>query len=302
MVNVQSPVGPTIKPEPVEVTAVENGEVTVNASDYNVDGLAKVIVTVDVPAQGGGEVTSFEGVKEFASLEAAEELKHYNTIGAVLSLDNGVYKAWNGDTENLEWNYNDYVAKCAGDNYEEHKSELCGCYFIDSWTEDDDPEIPTTHGTPIAVCVGKGLWIKLDWNGLTTPMKWANSNTDFYNNFISEAFGKDGEKITAEVLKREDLSDSPLFSAVNTEGDVFVPSAFQCKETWDNLAFLDTEHNNKINFRSKLCCAIKYNDVYWSSSCYPDATYAYFLDYGGHISNLKKTNPFRSFACLRFGA
>ena len=25
------------------------------------------------------------------------ELKNYNTVGAVLSLDNGVYKAWNGN-------------------------------------------------------------------------------------------------------------------------------------------------------------------------------------------------------------
>ena len=43
------------------------------------------------------EVTSFKGVKEFANLAAAKELKNYNTIGAVLSLDNGVYKAWNGN-------------------------------------------------------------------------------------------------------------------------------------------------------------------------------------------------------------
>lgn len=250
-----------------------------------------------------GEVTSFDGIKEFASLAAAEELKNYNTVGAVLSLDNGVYKAWNGNPNQLEWDFNAYVASCAGDNYGQNKTEKCGCYFINSWAS-DTPEWPIdTHGTPIAVCVGKGLWVKLDWRGLTNSMMWATNGSNFYNNFIPEAFGKDGEKITVEVLKRDDLSNSPLFSAVNTVGDVFVPSAFQCREIWDNLAFLDTNHNNKVNFRSRLCCAIKYvGDIYWSSSQSPSATYAYNLYNNGDVYYTNKITSYRSFACLRFGA
>ena len=251
-----------------------------------------------------GEVTSFDGIKEFASLAAAEELKNYNTIGAVLSLDNGVYKAWNGNPNKLEWDFNAYVASCAGDKYEQNKSEMCGCYFINSWADNDTPEWPSdTHGKPIAVCVGKGLWAKLDWEGLTKAMMWATSGTKFYNNFIPEAFGKDGEKITVEVLKRDDLTDSPLFSAVKAAGDVFVPSAFQCREIWDNLAFLDANHNNRVNFRSRLCCAIKYvGDSYWSSSQYTGATNDYGLSRDGFISYISKDFSRRSFACLRFGA
>lgn len=250
-----------------------------------------------------GEVTSFEGVKEFASLAVAKELKNYNTVGAVLSLDNGVYKAWNGDPNRLEWNYNEYVASCAGGNYEQNKFEMCGCYFINSWAS-DTPEWPSdTHGTPIAVCVGKGLWIKLDWTGLTNSMMWATNGSNFYNNFIPEAFGKDGEKITVELLKREDLSDSPLFSAVSAAGVVFVPSAFQCREIWDNLAFLDTNHNNKVNFRSRLCCAIKYAaDHYWSSSQSILAGTAFNLNTNGALYTNSMSNSYRSFACLRFGA
>ena len=250
-----------------------------------------------------GEVTSFEGIKEFASLAAAEELKNYNTIGAVLSLDNGVYKAWNGNPNQLEWDFNAYVASCAGDKYDQNKTQMCGAYFVNSWAS-DTPEWPSdTHGTPIAVCIGKGLWAKLDWSGLTNSMIWASSGTNFYNNFIPEAFGKDGEKITVEVLKRDDLSDSPLFSAVRAAGDVFVPSAFQCREIWDNLAFLDANHNNRVNFRSRLCCAIKYvGDYYWSSSHFTGATSAYGLYQIGPISYYLKNNSYRSFACLRFGA
>lgn len=250
-----------------------------------------------------GEVTSFEGIKEFTSLAAAKELKNYNTIGAVLSRDNGVYKAWNGNPNQLEWDFNAYVASCAGDKYEQNKSDVCGCYFINSWTG-DTPEWPSdTHGTPIAVCVGKGLWAKLDWKGLTNYMEWATSGTNFYNNFIPEAFGKDGEKITVEVLKRDDLSDSPLFSAVSAAGDVFIPSAFQCREIWENLAFLDTNHNNKVNFRSRLCCAIKYvAALYWSSSQSTYATDAYYLNYSGDLYSYYKSSSYHSFACLRFGA
>ena len=250
-----------------------------------------------------GDVTSFDGIKEFANLAAAKELKNYNTVGAVLSLDNGVYKAWNGNPKQLEWDFNAYVKSCAGDKYEQNKSEMCGCYFINSWAS-DTPEWPSdTHGTPIAVCVGKGLWAKLDWEGLSNQMAWATSGTNFYNNFIPEAFGKDGEKITVEVLKRDDLSDSPLFSAVSAAGDVFVPSAFQCREIWDNLAFLDTNHNNKVNFRSKLCCAIKYvGGYYWSSSQSTTATDAYSLYYDGLICDSYKFSSCHSFACLRFGA
>ena len=250
-----------------------------------------------------GEVTSFDGIKEFASLAAAEELKNYNTVGAVLSLDNGVYKAWNGNPNQLEWDFNAYVASCAGDKYEQNKTEMCGAYFINSWAG-DTPEWPSdTHGTLIAVCVGKGLWAKLDWSGLTNLMKWATSDTNFFNNFIPEAFGKDGEKITVEVLKRDDLTDSPLFSAVKAAGDVFVPSAFQCREIWDNLAFLDANHNNQVNFRSRLCCAIKYvADNYWSSSQLASATSAYYLDSFGSIPSSTKRTSRLSFACLRFGA
>ena len=257
----------------------------------------------DVIAKLPTEVTSFDGVKEFASLAAAEELKNYNTVGAVLSLDNGIYKAWNGNPNQLEWDFNAYVASCAGDNYEQNKTQMCGAYFINSWAG-DTPEWPSdTHGTPIAVCVGKGLWVKLDWKCLTNSMMWATTGTNLFENFIPEAFGKDGEKITVEVLKRDDLSDSPLFSAVKTAGDVFVPSAFQCKEIWDNLAFLDTNHNNQVNFRSRLCCAIKYvGDSYWSSSQRAYATYAYYLYQYGSIYYTNKYFSYRSFACLRFGA
>ena len=192
----------------------------------NITQYGDVIASLPSGSAGGGDVTSFEGIKEFASLAAAKELKNYNTIGAVLSLDNGVYKAWNGNPNQLEWDFNAYVASCAGDNYEQNKTQKCGAYFINTWVN-DTPEWPSdTHGTPIAVCVGKGLWAKLDWEGLTKGMMWATNGTNFYNNFIPEAFGKDGEKNTVEVLKRDDLSDSPLFSAVSTAGDVFVPSAF----------------------------------------------------------------------------
>ena len=183
-----------------QVIIAKGGDLTgKNITQYG-DAIAKL---------PSGEVTSFEGIKEFASLAAAKELKNYNTIGAVLSLDNGVYKVWNGNPNELEWDFNAYVKSCAGDNYEQNKTQMCGAYFINSWAN-DTPEWPSdTHGTPIAVCVGKGLWAKLDWEGLTKGVAWATRNTNFYNNFIPEAFGKDGEKITVEVLKRDDLSDSP---------------------------------------------------------------------------------------------
>jgi len=149
-------------------------------------------------------ITSFKGVKEFASLFDAEELNHYNTVGAVLSYDNGVFKAWNGDPENLEWNYKEFPeGLCVGatdtsayfkyPNDNDNYSMSNGMAFIndENWIGQDVngnnvilyASIPTTHGTPIAVCVGKGLWHVLNWQerdaeGSVTfkNLKWATSD------------------------------------------------------------------------------------------------------------------------------
>jgi len=163
--------------------------------------------------------------------------------------------------------------------------------------------IPTTHGTPIAVCVGKGLWHVLNWQerdaeGSVTfkKLKWATSDegvNHLYNDFVMGAFRtNDGAIATKAVYDHEYLSESPLFTAVkafktpggvtinDVEGRCFVPSIVQNREIWLNLQTVDSDHykgsalnedydtdHTGINFRSKLCCALLYSDyVIWSSS------------------------------------
>lgn len=36
----------------------------------------------------------------------------------------------------------------------------------------------TQYGEVVAVCVGRGLWAKIGWSGLTNTYKWAASDSD----------------------------------------------------------------------------------------------------------------------------
>jgi len=271
-------------------------------------------------------ITSFKGVKEFTSLFDAEELNHYNTKGAVLSYDNGVFKAWNGDPDNLEWNYKEFPnGLCVGatdtsayfkyPNDDDNYSDSNGMLFIndENWIGKDSEGndvilyagIPTTHGTPIAVCLGKGLWPVLNWQERNSEtgsvtfknLKWATSvegANHLYNDFVMGAFRtNDGAEATKAIYNHQYLSESPLFTAVknfSTPGGInvpgvagrcFVPSIMENFEIWKNLQTVDEQHykgsslneeydsdHTGINFRSKLCCALLYsnNYDYWSSS------------------------------------
>jgi len=270
-------------------------------------------------------ITSFKGVKEFASLFDAEELNHYNTRGAVLSYDNGIFKAWNGDPDNLEWQFDEFPeGLCVGatdtsayfryPNDDDNYSDSNGMLFIndENWIGKDSEGnnvilyagIPTTHGTPIAVCLGKGLWHVLNWQerdaeGVVTfkNLKWATNDTGvdhLYNDFIMGAFRtNDGAKASKAIYQHAYLSESPLFTAVknfNSPGGInvpgvagrcFVPSIMENFEIWKNLQTVDEQHykgsslneeydsdHTGINFRSKLCCAVLYSigHDYWSSS------------------------------------
>lgn len=309
----------------------------------------------------GEAITKFEGVKEFTSLQQAEELNHYNTVGAVLSYDNGVFKAWNGDPENLEWNYKEFPdGLCVGatdtsayfryPNDNDNYSMNNGMAFInnENWigkdANSDDvilyASIPTTHGTPIAVCVGKGLWHVLNWQernsetGAVTfkNLKWATSDegvNHLYNDFVMGAFRtNDGAEATKAIYQHQYLNESPLFTAVknfSTPGGInipgvagrcFVPSIVQNREIWFNLQTVDPDHykgsslnedydtdHTGINFRSKLCCALLYSNSYscWSSSQYSSYNYAFYLDYDGFMFINTKDIGSRSFVCLHFG-
>lgn len=303
------------------------------------------------------DITSFKGVKEFASLYDAEELNHYNTVGAVLSYDNGVFKAWNGDPENLEWNYKEFPdGLCVGatdtstyfkyPNGDNNYSMNNGMAFINdsNWIGYNasgnnvilNADIPTTHGTPIAVCVGKGLWHVLNWEernsetGAVTfkSLKWATSDAaanHLYNDFVMGAFRTNDGVEASKAIYKQYLSESPLFTAVknfSTPGGInipevagrcFVPSIVQNREIWLNMQTVDPDHykgsslnedydtkHTDINFRSKLCCALLYsdNDNYWSSSQYSNYNEAFKLENNGNMNNNNKNIGYRAFVCL----
>ena len=311
-------------------------------------------------------VTRFEGVKEFTSLKQAEELNHYNTVGAVLSYDNGVFKAWNGDPENLEWNYKEFPdGLCVGDvdatyfkypasepnnNY----SMINGMAFINetndySWigknVDNSDvilhADIPITHGTPIAVCVGKGLWYVLNWESRDeetgsvsfNTYQWANAGSDLYNNFVIGAFRTDDGAEASKAIYGYG-NESPLFANVknfeypgnihihDVVGRCFVPSSAQNREIWLNIQTVDPNHYNGsplndsygvpehtgINFRSKLCCALLYspNYIYWSSSQFSNIPEVFVMQSDGIINSFDKSAASdmqvgRAFVCLHFG-
>ena len=254
----------------------------------------------------GGEkapVTSFDGIKEFDDLIAAEELNNYDVMGAVLSYseDSKKFIVWNGDKTSNTWDW-DAVA-------DSNTTSLSGIVYATVFEQ----TVPTTHGTPIAVCVGNGMWVVINNGGNDTTAelynyyKWANDNTNsMHTTVITEGFKKHGAEICKEIYKRVDLSDSELFTFAKsikpvgvTDCRCYVPSMQQQMNIITDV-HKGEDYADKTNV---LCNVIKYGaNYYWTASQHiGDANIAYYAYYSGNIATYYKSNSNYCFFCLLYG-
>lgn len=230
---------------PVQVEYTENGEYSVDASEYNVDGLSKVEVsvntpvvnvqdsksveytengeysvvpdtgfdaiaqvnvTVDVPAAGGAGWITQLADKEYDSIGAAEELNMMDVKGALFS--------WNASTGKYHvWNA-DEVKVWDWDLDRSSHLTPAESPALPSW--DEDVEFPTNeYGEVIAVCAGKGMWVSTKWES-GTPRKWCEQSSPLFS-FQWDCFDLSG----AEVAKKLYAADKDLTGSIFADVKVF---------------------------------------------------------------------------------
>ena len=250
-------------------------------------------------------ITSFDGIKEFADLTAAEELNNYDVMGAVLSYseDSKKFIVWNGNKTTNTW---DWDAVAVDDS---NTTSLSGLVYATVFEQ----TVPTTYGTPIAVCVGNGMWVVINNGGDDTTAElynqymWANDDTNsMHTSIITEGFKKHGAEICKEIYKRTDLSDSELFTFAKsirpvgvTDCRCYVPS-MQQQMNIITYVHRGEDYADKTNV---LCNVIKYGaNYYWTASQHIGvALNAYNADPYGYINSYYKSDSNYCFFCLLFG-
>lgn len=279
-------------------TRITQDEQTFNTYKELLKGNAAIIYLDEV-----GRVTSFDGIKEFSSLAGAEELNNYDVMGAVLSYNSEKEKfiVWNGNKNTNTWDW-DAVAVDSSKTV-----TISGVIYATAFEQ----TVPTTYGTPIAVCVGNGIWVVIN-NGnnnataeLYNNYMWANTITTMSTSYITEGFKKHGAEICREIYKRANLSGSELFTFAKsirpmgvTDCRCYVPSMQQQMN-------IMTDVHKEENYGHKttvLCNVIKYsNDMYWTASQSADVTSAYYSSQYSNVSATNKVSIGKCFFCIHFG-
>lgn len=281
-------------------TRITQDEQTFNTYKELLKGNAAIIYLDEV-----GRVTSFDGIKEFSSLAGAEELNNYDVMGAVLSYNSEKEKfiVWNGNKNTNTWDW-DAVAVDSSNT-----TTLSGIVYANVFEQ----TVPTTYGTPIAVCVGNGMWVVIN-NGsddttaeLYNQYRWANYDTNsMHTSIITEGFKKHGAEICKEIYKRTDLSDSDLFTFANSIRPVGVTDCRCYVPSMQQQMNIITDVHRGENYADKtnvLCNVIKYGpNGYWTSSQHiGDVNYANYAYYNCTIYNHYKSYINYCFFCLHFG-
>ena len=281
-------------------TRITQDEQTFNTYKELLNGNAAIIYLDEV-----GRVTSFDGIKEFSSLAGAAELNNYDVMGAVLSYneDSKKFIVWNGNKNTNTW---DWDAVAVDDS---NTTSLSGLVYATVFEQ----TVPTTYGTPIAVCVGNGMWVVINNGGddttaeLYNQYKWANDDTNsMHTSIITEGFKKHGAEICKEIYKRTDLSDSELFTFAKsirpvgvTDCRCYVPSMQQQMNIITDV-HRGEDYADKTNV---LCNVIKYDaNYYWTASQHiGDANNANNANNNGYIFDDYKSSSYSCFFCLLFG-
>lgn len=238
----------------------------------------------------GGLVTELLEKKMFIGAPAQSYMENFCIIGALLSKDGGTWTIWNTNPEET--------------GYWDPKS-----------TTVSTPS--TQYGEVVAVCVGRGLWAKIGWSGLTTSYKWASSSNDaIYSNYhVINIHGNGWESTKHMFDVHSDILTGAIWeqlkSGATTDYDLYLPSKYELLDIHNNTCDGDhvdeqsggtSAHTFNKNLGKLLSLSI---DSYWSSSPYAgfesDFHRAFIVNFRhGDMSSYSKTSYYRSVALLHF--
>lgn len=249
---------------------------------------------IPVPAEPiySGMIYEQDAPKTYTKDQLSGVYENYCIIGALLSK--------NGDGNWTVWNTNP-----TEENYWGPKSDT-----ITTPSEQ--------YGEVVAVCVGRGLWAKIGWSGLTTGYKWAASQYGvIYNNYHAiNIHGNGWESTTHMFTVHSDYLTGTIWEQLKNgktaDYDLYLPSKYELLDIYNNTC--DGTHKEQSQGSSahtfnknlgKLLSLSTYD--YWSSNQYADANpdsgygYAFNVNFGdGYVRIDNKTSGYRSIALLHF--
>lgn len=239
----------------------------------------------------GGLITSQDAPKTYTKDKLSKVYENYCIIGALLSKQGGTWTVWNTNpTETGYWDpKSDTITKPS-----------------------------TQYGEVVAVCVGRGLWAKIGWSGLTTGYKWAASNSDaIYKNYHAINIHGNGWKSTNHMFTtHSDILIGTIWEKLKLEAatadyDLYLPSKYELLDIHNNTCdgiHVDeqVQGSSAHTFNKNLGKLLSLSaDNYWSSSQYASSNSNYSNAFGfffgnGNVSLNIKTNGCCSVALLHF--
>ena len=238
-----------------------------------------------------GLVTEQDAPKTYTKDKLSKVYENFCIIGALLSKQGDTWTIWNTNpTETGYWD-----------------------------PKSDTITTPSTqYGEVVAVCVGRGLWAKIGWSGLTNTYKWAASDSDaIYNNYHAINIHGNGWESTEHMLTVHSgiLTGTiweQLKNGATSDYALYLPSKYELLEIHNNTCdgiHVDEQvqgssaHTFNKNLGKLLSLSPDY--YYWSSSQYAESDSIYHLAFSvsfyiGTVYNDAKTNEYRSVALLHF--
>ena len=246
--------------------------------------------TVTVLGGPSGLITSQSAPITYTKDQLRGIYENFCIIGALLSKQGDTWTIWNTNpTETGYWD-----------------------------PKSDEATTPSTqYGEVIAVCVGRGLWAKIGWSGLTNTYKWAASSSDaIYNNYHAiNIHGNGWESTNHMFTTHSDILTGTIWeqlkNGATSDYALYLPSKYELLEihnnTCDGIHVDEQEKGGSAHtFNKNLGKLLSLStDFYWSSSQYAysrsnynNAFNVYFDD--GDVSINNKTYDYRSVALLHF--
>ena len=236
----------------------------------------------------GGLVTEQNAPKTYTKDKLSKVYENYCIIGALLSKQGDTWTIWNTNpTETGYWD-----------------------------PKSDTITTPSTqYGEVVAVCVGRGLWAKIGWSGLTNAYGWAGSDAIYNNYHAINIHGNGWESTNHMFTVHSDILTGTIWEQLKNgktaDYDLYLPSKYELLEihnnTCDGIHVDEQEWGTSAHtFNKNLGMLLSLSTVrYWSSSQYanPNSDYdgAFSVNFSnGYVGNYTKTNVYRSVALLHF--
>ena len=238
----------------------------------------------------GGLVTEQDAPKTYTKDKLSKVYENYCIIGALLSKQGDTWTIWN--TNPAETGYWD--------------------------PKSDTITTPSTqYGEVVAVCVGRGLWAKIGWSGLTTNYKWAASDSGaIYNNYHAiNIHGNGWESTNHMFTTHSDILSGTIWeqlkNGATSDYALYLPSKYELLEihnnTCDGIHVGEQEQGESPHtFNKNLGKLLSLSTVgYWSSSQFANPSSNYGFAFGvyfdfGPVGYGDKTSECRSVALLHF--